>query len=104
MINMQLANERKLSDEDIKNIIYRQKYRETLAEMYTSGKYSARLYQEEWTANEFELQKLWGFPEDQQYHKFWKMQGCTCPKMDNEDAYPTGFYVNNGSCPLHGHY
>jgi hypothetical protein len=51
---------------------------------------------------EFELQDLWGFPRDARYHKFWLRPKCTCPKLDNEDAYPTGFYTTNQECPIHG--
>ena len=54
------------------------------------------------TICEFELQKLWGFPEDARFHRFWEAPKCTCPKMDNEDSYPSGYYVNNLNCPLHG--
>lgn len=51
---------------------------------------------------EYSLQDLWGFPKNSNYHKFWDLPQCKCPKMDNEDRYPGGYYVINGSCPLHG--
>lgn len=51
---------------------------------------------------EFQLQKLWGFPQDKNFHRFWLRPKCTCPKMDNDDAYPTGYYNISGDCPLHG--
>ena len=51
---------------------------------------------------EFSLQKAWGFSQDIKYHKFWDRPRCTCPKMDNDDAYPYGYYVISESCPLHG--
>lgn len=51
---------------------------------------------------EFELQKLWKFSEDDRFHRFWETPKCECPKMDNEDRYPTGQYVINLSCPIHG--
>lgn len=54
------------------------------------------------TECEFELQKLWHFTEDAKFHRFWETPKCVCPRMDNEDAYPTGYYVTNLSCPLHG--
>lgn len=53
------------------------------------------------TQIEFDLQSLWGFPQDAKWHKFWKLPKCTCPKMDNDDRYPTGYYVINASCPIH---
>jgi len=51
---------------------------------------------------EYELQDLWGFPRDIKFHKFWELPQCRCPKMDNEDSYPSGYYVINELCPLHG--
>lgn len=51
---------------------------------------------------EFKLQKAWGFKEDINYHRFWDVPKCECPKMDNEDSYPSGHYVINQNCPVHG--
>ena len=48
------------------------------------------------------LQDLWGFEENEDYFRFWEVPYCLCPKLDNEDAYPTGYYVVNGNCPVHG--
>lgn len=57
---------------------------------------------ESWVSNQFELQKAWGFSEDAKFHRFWDIPACQCPTMDNNDAYPTGYYVIAGDCPLHG--
>lgn len=54
------------------------------------------------TECEFELQRLWKFPLDKKFHRFWDYHKCECPKMDNDDAWPTGYYVVAGNCPLHG--
>ena len=51
---------------------------------------------------EAELQRLWKFPVNPDYYKFWNVPGCECAKIDNEDAYPTGYYSINLNCPLHG--
>lgn len=53
------------------------------------------------TANEFYLQSLWGFEENIDFHKFWEAPKCICPKLDNDDVYPTGFYSFRESCPIH---
>lgn len=55
-----------------------------------------------WFENEQLLQKLWKFREDKDYIKFWTFPACTCPKMDNDDAYPHGRYVTVQNCPIHG--
>lgn len=54
------------------------------------------------TQIEYELQALWGFKKDKKYHKFWNLPGCQCPKMDNDDIWPSGYYITSGSCPIHG--
>ena len=65
-------------------------------------KLSMELYLEEWTSIQFLLQEAWGFPEDVRFHRFWDMKGCKCPKMDNNDSYPSGFYITGGDCRVHG--
>ena len=102
MINMQLANRLGLPDSRIKEIKFWQDYRDSLGRQYLEKKISASTYVDLWEKNEYQLQELWGFPKDSNYHKFWEMAGCTCPNMDTEDAYPTGYYVRVGDCPLHG--
>lgn len=102
MINMQLANQLGLSDATIAAIKYLQERRVHLKVLYSTKVITSKEYVEEWTSNEYRLQELWGFPKDPNYHRFWEMAGCTCPKMDNEDAYPTGYYTRSGNCPLHG--
>lgn len=57
---------------------------------------------EQLTDIEFQLQKAWGFKENKNYHRFWETPKCTCPKMDNDDSYPSGYYVIDSICPLHG--
>lgn len=54
------------------------------------------------TEIEFKLQQLWGFKRDGRFHKWWNTPMCTCPKMDNEDSYPSGNYVVTKDCLLHG--
>ncbi len=51
---------------------------------------------------DFMLQHLWGFQMNDKFHRFWERPRCGCPKMDNDDRYPTGVYVIGGQCILHG--
>lgn len=48
------------------------------------------------------LSKLWRFKYDPNKYRFWRIPKCKCPKMDNEDEYPSGYYVISGGCPIHG--
>ena len=61
-----------------------------------------RVLLECWTDNQYKLQSAWRFPEDAKFHRFWDIDGCDCPKMDNDDAYPTGYYVVSQACRIHG--
>jgi len=56
---------------------------------------------DQWTENQYKLQKAWGFQEDGKKHRFWDIPACKCPKMDNDERYPTGYYVISEGCKLH---
>lgn len=53
------------------------------------------------TEVEFELQRLWKFTVDANFHRFWETPKCQCPRMDNEEAYGTPYSITTSSCPLH---
>ena len=59
-------------------------------------------YAEDLTLCEYELQKLWKLPLDIKFHRYWETPKCTCPKIDNQDQYPHGYYLTQINCPLHG--
>ena len=102
MINLNLAKERNLSPETIEDIEFLHCVRDNLNKLRLTKKVERALYLKAWTSNEYLLQTLWGFSKDAAYHRFWDAEGCTCPKLDNDDAYPTGYYIINQDCPLHG--
>ena len=107
MINEELAEQRALSEGAIERIqklhVKRHKLHcKILKKLPSIG--PEELRKKYWRAYwiECKLQKLWGFPVDANYIKFWRIPGCSCPRMDNDDRYPTGLYVYSGSCPIHG--
>lgn len=52
---------------------------------------------------EFEMQELWHFNQDRNYHRYWKyIKDCTCPKMDNEDRMYFGRRIISRDCKWHG--
>lgn len=55
----------------------------------------------QWTDIQYQLQKAWGFSKNSKMHRFWDIPACKCPKMDNDDAYPSGYYVTVEDCKLH---
>ena len=102
MLNYDLARKLNRSPEEVEKIEKQQAFRTLLGKQYKDGVISAGEYREEWEHNEYILQELWGFSLNPNYHMFWEMEGCTCPKYDNLDAYPYGYYVMNAECPIHG--
>ena len=50
---------------------------------------------------EFKQQKLWGFEPNSDFHRWWEVPKCTCPKSDNRDAYGTPYRYYVGKCPVH---
>ena len=55
----------------------------------------------DWREVQFKLQDAWGFDRDARMHRFWEVPGCKCPKMDNNDSYPSGRYIVSGNCLIH---
>ena len=54
------------------------------------------------TELEFELQRLWGFPQDKEFHKYWLSVGhCECNTIDNLERLGYG-RISNLGCPVHG--
>lgn len=54
------------------------------------------------TQLEFSLQEIWKFPENENFHRFWELPHCSCPRMDNEDRWGTKYRVYAAQCILHG--
>lgn len=56
---------------------------------------------QEWTRLNFLQQKLWGFPEDANFHPSHRLPHCTCPKMDGDERLGSKFAVRTSGCPIH---
>ena len=51
---------------------------------------------------EFMLQKNWNFKQDEDYHTYtYKLSGCQCPILDNENSFGSPYKWTNISCPYH---
>lgn len=50
---------------------------------------------------EFELQVLWGFPKNKDFHEWFFVPKCSCPKMDNKEMIGSNFRIINPSCIIH---
>ena len=104
VINSNLVVRQKISFEEVDKI----KKLHTLKNCYLDlmHKYSEpdklKYFSSIITQIEFQLQKLWGFPQNEYYHRFWELPKCECPKMDNIETYGTGHRWFNPQCRIHG--
>ena len=56
----------------------------------------------EWTRINFLQQRLWGFPEDSNYHPSHRLSKCSCgATMDNDERLGTPYRVVVRGCPIH---
>ncbi len=104
MINMNLTNLQYLQLEQVEHIEDLHIKRDNLFDKMAKANDKEKLKEmdKECREIEFALQDAWGFEREGKFHKFWLRPHCCCPKLDNEDRYPTGYYVMSDNCPLHG--
>lgn len=104
MINDALVRQLNLTQEQIDKIKHLQNARSYLFVIMTNEDNPATLrdLDKQCVAIEYKLQEACGFEQNVAYHKFWYRPKCTCPYLDNEDRYPSGYYIVNDSCVLHG--
>jgi len=104
MINQNLVNRQKVSDEDVKRIVKLQTIRKYFYDFIelSDDKEEIRRLDRIITQIEFQLQKLWGFPQDRNYHRWFDVPKCSCPKWDNVDSLGSEFKIINPNCQLHG--
>ena len=50
---------------------------------------------------EFALQKEWGFPPDEDYHEWYKVPKCSCPKIENTSR-AEYYRAYAPDCVIHG--
>lgn len=101
-LNARLVAQKGLSNEDVEMIKGLHLVRLVIEESMETAEFTLKELYSDWLENQRQLQKAWKFTLDDNYIRFWEVPQCSCPKMDNEDAYPTGYYTVNCSCPVHG--
>lgn len=103
MINEQLANQRNISPQAREEINLLHEMRTAVHNLLSEGQIvPSRTVAIKLQEIEIHLQQLWGFPENIAMYKFWWVPTCVCPKHDNDDVHPSGYYTRNLGCPLHG--
>jgi hypothetical protein len=51
---------------------------------------------------EFRQQKLWGFAQDRDHHRWFDVPRCGCPKRHNENLLSTPMRIVSVDCIIHG--
>lgn len=51
---------------------------------------------------EYEMQRNWNFPIDRNFHEWYLLPQCTCPKRDNAERRGTEYRIVKEDCPAHG--
>lgn len=52
---------------------------------------------------EYDLQENWNFNLDKNKHSHWyRLKGCTCPKLDNKSYWGTKYRITDPDCMWHG--
>lgn len=100
--NPTLADERKISLEY--QVVMHDAYTQLYSLMARPDLYSCNSDEilERCHALEYVLQFLWGFELTDKMHRYdYRIKGCTCPKMDNDDRVGTDQRVVRGGCPIH---
>lgn len=75
-----------------------------LAKENVTNTFALEMLANVFTALETEQQKLWNFKPDPNYHRFFDLPGCKCPKIDNAEAVGTSTKIYSNDCPIHGHW
>lgn len=103
-ISENLCNKQNLTGETIKLICETHSVKHGLFEDMenTDDREELRLLSAQVEEIEYTLQRLWGFAEDSNYHRFWEVPKCTCSKLDNSDRLGTHYRVINANCVIHG--
>lgn len=105
-INKELAKRLKLSDDTINNIkVLQSKRNDIEIDLQTaidSNTDDIKILMNRWRDNESNLQRLWGFEENSDYHREFRIPGCSCPKDDNEEFVGTKYRYVSRECPIHG--
>lgn len=102
-LNTHLIKRQKISDEKVEELkkLHVEKL-DVFNEMRnTDNKEELKALAQKVEDIEFALQKTWGFAENRNFHEWYNVPKCRCPKMDNADNRGTEFRIYNESCPVH---
>ena len=104
MLNPKMVAKQKISDGGVKVLIsLHQDINKVIEKMEnTDDPTELRKLNEEWVQLQFRLQEAWKFDRNSNFHHWYTVPKCRCPKMDNEERYGTDWRIVNSECPVHG--
>lgn len=101
-LNKDLIEKQKLDLETVATILgLHARKAALLQEMETAPEFSWEAYARDIRSIEFALQRSWGFPQSENFHRWWNLPHCSCPKLDNEERYGTAQLIIDKECPVH---
>jgi hypothetical protein len=103
VLNPLLVEKQKLNKEQVKELILTHEDRARIFEEMrnTDDVEDLKMYAEQFEALEYEQQRIWGFPQDRNFHRWFDVPKCRCPKMDNAENIGTKYRIIAGHCPIH---
>lgn len=103
LINEKLCLKQKISDATLYNIVQKHIQKLMIIEQMeeTDDPQTLKDLAHIITDIEFDLQELWGFPLDENFHRWYTVPKCLCPIMDNEENIGTKYKIISGVCPIH---
>ena len=111
ILNQRLIEQQELNEDDIFELEglheIRARMFEKMAELDSTNnddKDTLKLYSQLLESLEYNMQRVWKFDQDRNYHSWWyRVPYCTCPKMDNGDPLYFGNRIFRHDCPVHNH-
>lgn len=68
----------------------------------TDDPHTLKMLNAAWKDHQFKLQKVWGFDMNADFHHWYTVPKCRCPKVDNAERWGTKYGIISGNCPIHG--
>lgn len=104
ILNSFLVHKQNISDEQLEALKLSHQLKHVLFEgaRSTSDPLKLKLLAVVFDTLESEQQKLWNFPVNTDFHRFFDLPGCTCPKLDNDERLGTKYHIYSKNCKIHG--
>jgi len=102
-LNPALVEQQKLTKEQVEELklTHQDRLRIFEAMENTDDVEDLKMYAEQFDNLEFEQQRIWGWPQDENFHRWFDVPKCKCP--DNSENIGTKYRIISSDCPIHNH-